>query len=268
MSKYSRSYLSSQNCCTPGPEGPEGATGARGPIGPQGMPGSFGGPTGPTGATGATGYGATGATGSTGATGATGYGATGSTGATGATGATGYGATGATGATGSGPPVYYYYSQLGSTSWSFKLDQTDFGQMFDYQIYSSTGPGPDYKEPNYGNYGVTLVGGSLIIMSDMSPSNIGGTGYPSNGFWMYGTGVAFPITVYKDGTTFNSFNSYYCDIMNTAGETDGVTGVDITNYVGGFNGANLPSNYVNVTTGSTAVSPNKIATMVITPKQW
>jgi hypothetical protein len=175
---------------------------------------------------------------------------------------------GPTGATGAGPPIYYYYSQLGSTSWSFKLDQTDFGQMFNYQIYSSTGPGPDYKEPNYGSYGITLVGGSLIIMSDMSPSNIGGTGYPSNGFWMHGTGVAFPITIYKDGTTFNSFNSYYCDIMNTAGETDGITGVTITNYVGGFNGANLPTNYVNVTTGSTAVSPDTVATMVITPKQW
>jgi hypothetical protein len=56
--------------------------------------------------------------------------------------------------------------------------------------------------------------------------------------------------------------------LNTAGKTDGVTGVSITNYVSGFNGSLLPANYVNVVTGSTAVSPDTIATMVITPKQW
>ena len=265
MSKFSRNYsdyLSAKNCCTPGPTGPPGATGTPGPIGPQGVPGEHGGPSGATGATGATGT--AGATGATGATGSIGN--QGPVGATGFTGATG--ATGATGPAGESTPIYYYYSQPGTTSWSFKLSQTDFGQMFNYQIYSSTGSGPDYRETNYGAYGVTLVGGSLISMSDMSPSNIGGTGYPSNGFWLYGTGVAFPVTIYKDGTTFNTFNSYYCDILNTAGKTDGVTGVSIMNYVSGFNGVNLPSNYVNVSTGHTAASASTVATMVISPKQW
>jgi hypothetical protein len=85
---------------------------------------------------------------------------------------------------------------------------------------------------------------------------------------LYGTGVAYPVTIYGDGGTYNEFNSYYCDILNTAGGTDGATGISVNNYVGGFNGINVPSNYVYISTGYTAVSPATVATMIVSPKQW
>jgi hypothetical protein len=187
----------------------------------------------------------------------------------GATGADG--ATGLQGVTGSAAPIFYYNSTLGSTSWTFNLLQTDFGQMFNYQIYSSTGPtGPMYNT-NYGSLGVTLSDGETIKMAGMSQNNVNGTtgGYPSNGFWLYGNGVSYPITVNNsDGSTYNSFNSYYCDILNTAGGTDGITGVGLDNLVIGFNGGNAPANLIRVNLGATAAISSTNLTMVITSRQW
>jgi collagen type VII alpha len=199
-------------------------------------------------------------------------GADGVAGPTGPAGANGaQGATGIQGATGSAAPIFYYNSTLGSTSWTFNLLQTNFGQMFNYQIYSSTGPtGPMY-DTNYGSEGVTLSDGQIIKMSDMSMNNFNGTtgGYPKNGFWLYGNGISYPITVNNsNGSTFNSFNSYYCDVLNTAGGTNGITGIKLDNLVIGFNGGNSPANLIRVNLGATAaISPTNL-TMVITSRQW
>jgi hypothetical protein len=101
-------------------------------------------------------------------------------------------------------------------------------------------------------------------MPDMKLSNAGGAGYPSNGFWMYGSGVSYPITV-TSGATANSFNAYYCDTINTAG----ITGINVNNRVTGFNGASPPTNQIYVyVDNSSALSTAKHLTAVITPKQW
>jgi hypothetical protein len=155
--------------------------------------------------------------------------------------------------------VFYYQSTSGTTCWTINLSQDDYGSMFNYHIYSSNGS----TGLNYGSLTVELTGDTYITMPNMRLNNAGNSGYPSNGFWMYGSGVGYPITV-TSGSTANTFTSYYCDILNTAG----ITGVNLNNRVTGFNGPTPPANQIYIyVDNSSALSSAKQLTAVIRPKQ-
>ena len=118
---------------------------------------------------------------------------------------------------------------------------------------------------NYGAVSKNFTANETMNVADMTTSNYGQTGYPNNGFWLYGNGVAMPISGIAAGVGSYSLNSYYCDILNTAG----ATGIKLINQVTSSGGA--VSNLIKIDINPidpTVISPDTNLTMVITSRQW